>query len=50
VYGLEWGVIDKGGHLNIFNSDELLGWEKNADGALLADTETRAATTPACTR
>jgi hypothetical protein len=40
LYGLEWGVIDKGGHLNIFNSDELLGWEKNADGALLADTET----------
>ncbi len=40
VYGLEWGVIDKGGHLNIFNSGELLGWERNSAGALLADTAT----------
>jgi hypothetical protein len=40
VYGLEWGVIDKGGHMNIFNSPELLGWERNADGKLLADTLT----------
>jgi len=37
VYGMEWGVINKGGHLNIFNSDQLLGWEKNAQGELLAD-------------
>ena len=40
VYALEWGVIDKGGHLNIFNSPELLGWERNGDGKLLADTLT----------
>lgn len=40
VYGLEWGVIDNGGHLNIFNSDELLGWETNARGELIADTLT----------
>jgi hypothetical protein len=40
LYGMEWGVINKGGHLNIFNSDELLGWEKNARGDLLADTAT----------
>jgi hypothetical protein len=40
LYGMEWGVISNGGHLNIFNSDELLGWEKNAGGALLADTAT----------
>jgi hypothetical protein len=40
VYGLEWGVINKGGHLNIFNSPELLGWEANAKGELLADTRT----------
>jgi hypothetical protein len=38
LYGMEWGVISKGGHLNIFNSDELLGWEKNGKGELLADT------------
>jgi hypothetical protein len=38
LYGMEWGVISNGGHLNIFNSDELLGWEKNARGELLADT------------
>jgi len=40
LYGMEWGVISKGGHLNIFNSDELLGWEKTARGELLADTAT----------
>jgi hypothetical protein len=40
VYGLEWGVIDNGGHLNIFNSDELLGWERNGARALLAETLT----------
>jgi hypothetical protein len=40
LYGMEWGVISNGGHLNIFNSEELLGWEKNAKGELLADTAT----------
>ena len=40
LYGLEWGVINNGGHLNIFNADELLGWEKTANGELLADTAT----------
>ncbi|MES2320434.1 MAG: Ig-like domain-containing protein [Pseudomonadota bacterium] len=40
VYGMEWGVINNGGHLNIFNSNELLGWEYNGSGQLLADTFT----------
>lgn len=40
LYGQEWGVINHGGHLNILNGDELLGWERNAQGALLADAET----------
>jgi hypothetical protein len=40
VYAQEWGVIDNGGHLNIFNSPLLLGWEKNGAGALLADVAT----------
>jgi hypothetical protein len=40
VYGLEWGVISNGGHMNIFNSAELLGWEYNASGQLIADTLT----------
>ena len=40
LYGIEWGVINHGGHVNIFNSDELLGWETNADGELMADTLT----------
>lgn len=40
LYGMEWGVINKGGHLNIFNSEQLLGWERNASGELLADVET----------
>ncbi|MEO7495023.1 MAG: CehA/McbA family metallohydrolase [Massilia sp.] len=37
VYGLEWGVINHGGHMNIFNSSELLGWERNREGELVAD-------------
>lgn len=40
LYGVEWGVISKGGHVNIFNSEQLLGWERNARGELLADIET----------
>ena len=40
IYGQEWGVINNGGHLNILNSGELLGWERNAAGVLLADTAT----------
>ena len=40
LYGMEWGVINNGGHVNIFNSDQLLGWEKNAKGELLADVAT----------
>lgn len=40
VYGMEWGVINNGGHMNIFNSNELLGWEYNGSGQLLADTFT----------
>lgn len=40
LYGLEWGVISNGGHINIFNCDELLGWETNAKGELMADTLT----------
>lgn len=40
LYGMEWGVISNGGHMNIFNSNELLGWETNSSGQLLADTLT----------
>ncbi len=40
VYGMEWGVINNGGHMNIFNSSELLGWESNSSGQLIADTLT----------
>jgi hypothetical protein len=40
VYGLEWGVISNGGHMNIFNTNELLGWESNSSGQLIADTFT----------
>ncbi|HYD80180.1 MAG TPA: CehA/McbA family metallohydrolase [Paucimonas sp.] len=40
IYGMEWGVISNGGHLNIFNSNELLGWEYNGSNQLLADTFT----------
>ena len=40
LYGMAWGVINKGGHLNIFNSEQLLGWEKNGRGQLLAEINT----------
>ncbi|WP_028103660.1 CehA/McbA family metallohydrolase [Pseudoduganella violaceinigra] len=40
IYGLEWGVINNGGHMNILNSTELLGWESNSSGQLIADTYT----------
>jgi hypothetical protein len=40
LYGLEWGVINNGGHLNIFNTPELLGWEQNVEGELVGDTRT----------
>jgi len=38
VYGMEWGVISNGGHLNIFNSNELLAWEYNSSNQLIGDT------------
>ncbi|GAB2875484.1 hypothetical protein GCM10027277_50900 [Pseudoduganella ginsengisoli] len=38
MYGMEWGVINNGGHLNILNANELVGWESNSSGQLLADT------------
>lgn len=40
LYGQEWGTISQGGHLNILNADALLGWERNAQGQLLANEET----------
>ncbi len=40
IYGMEWGVINNGGHMNILNSNELLGWESNSSGQLIADTYT----------
>ncbi|MBL8512272.1 MAG: CehA/McbA family metallohydrolase [Betaproteobacteria bacterium] len=40
VYGMEWGVINNGGHLNIFNSNELLSWELNSAGQVIGDTFT----------
>ncbi|MBZ2205956.1 CehA/McbA family metallohydrolase [Massilia soli] len=40
MYGMEWGVINNGGHLNIFNAPELLGWERDAKGEPIGDTIT----------
>ena len=47
LYGMEWGVIDKGGHINIFNSEQLLGWERNGKDELLADVLTPRSDYPA---
>jgi subtilisin-like proprotein convertase family protein len=35
LYGMEWGVISNGGHLNIINPDALASWETNSSGQLL---------------
>ncbi|MFD2365357.1 CehA/McbA family metallohydrolase [Pseudoduganella sp. GCM10020061] len=40
LYGMEWGVISNGGHVNILGAGELLGWERNDSGELLGDTLT----------
>ena len=37
LYGMEWGVISGGGHLNILGADFLYGWEYNASSQLLAE-------------
>ena len=37
LYGMEWGVISNGGHLNIFGVDALYGWEYNGSNQLLAE-------------
>ena len=37
LYGMEWGVINNGGHLNIFNSNELLAWEYSSGNELFGD-------------
>ncbi len=38
LYGMEWGVISGGGHLNILNATELFSWEYNSSSQLLGDT------------
>ena len=37
IYGMEWGVISNGGHLNILNSNELFAWEYNSGNELFGD-------------
>ncbi|RCS30798.1 carbohydrate-binding protein CenC [Rhodanobacter denitrificans] len=37
IYGLEWGVISNGGHLNILNTPSLLEWEYNSSNQLIGD-------------
>ena len=37
VYGMEWGVISNGGHMNIFNSNQLFSWEYNSSNQLFGD-------------
>jgi Bacterial Ig domain/Bacterial pre-peptidase C-terminal domain len=37
MYGMEWGVISGGGHLNIFNSNELYSWEYDPNNLLYGD-------------
>ncbi len=37
LYGMEWGVIANGGHLNILDGDLLANWETNSSGQLIGD-------------
>jgi Bacterial Ig domain len=37
LYGMEWGVISGGGHINIFNSNELYSWEYDPNNFLYGD-------------
>lgn len=32
LYGMEWGVISNGGHVLIYGINDLIGWDKQADG------------------
>jgi hypothetical protein len=47
LYGVEWGVISNGGHLNIFNPDGLPTWEYNSSNQLLGDIATPKSDYPA---
>lgn len=40
LYGMEWGVISNGGHLNLINPDALAGWESNNSGQLIGTVST----------
>lgn len=40
LYGLEWGVISNGGHLNLLNADALAEWETNGSGQLIGEVNT----------
>lgn len=37
LYGMEWGVISNGGHLNLLGGSQLWGWEFNSSNQLLAE-------------
>ncbi|WP_223629544.1 Ig-like domain-containing protein [Thermomonas beijingensis] len=47
LYGLEWGVISNGGHLNIINPDVLTEWEYNGSGQLIGGVFTAKSDYPA---
>jgi len=47
MYGMEWGVISNGGHLNIINPDALANWEYNSSNQLLGTVYTPKSDYPA---
>jgi hypothetical protein len=47
LYGMEWGVIANGGHMNILGSTELFAWEYNNQNQLLGDVFTPKSDYPA---
>jgi len=47
LYGLEWGVISNGGHLNLINPDALAAWELNSSGQLIGEVNTPKSDYPA---
>jgi hypothetical protein len=47
LYGLEWGVISDGGHINLINANVLANWERNDSGQLIGSVETPKSDYPA---
>lgn len=39
LYGMEWGVISDGGHVLVYGTDKLIGWENNNNQLFVAKSD-----------